>query len=85
MMRRRSHRANVMVRALFIALALGSAALEAGAAEPPTYEPSYRYRLRSQSCLKDEAQFGARCVRPCESGYRMEQQAGLPICRRSRS
>jgi len=63
------------------ALALGCAAV-AGAADPATYEASYRYRLKNESCLKDEAQFGARCAKPCNPGYRIEEQGATPVCRR---
>ncbi len=71
-------------RVLRITLALGCAAVASavGAAEPPTYEPSYRYRLRNETCLKDEAQFGARCAKQCRPGDRMEQQGAIPVCRR---
>jgi hypothetical protein len=71
-------------RVLSIGLALGLTAVAGAvsAAEPPTYEPSYRYRLRNEMCKKDEAQFGARCAQQCTPGYRMEQQAATPVCRR---
>ncbi len=71
-------------RAVTIALALGGSFIAGvvGAAEPPTYEPSYRYRLRNEMCRKDEAELGARCAKQCSPGYRMEQQGATPVCRR---
>ena len=71
-------------RLLRVAVTLGcvAAAGAAGAAEPPTYEPGYRYRLRTESCKKDEAELGARCAKQCQPGYRMEQQGVVPVCRR---
>lgn len=76
--------ANRTARVLSIGLALGFTAVAGavGAAEPPTYEPSYRYRLRNEMCKKDEAQFGAQCAKQCNPGYRMEQQGVTPVCRR---
>ena len=71
-------------RAMGIALALGGSVVAGAvsAAEPPTYEPSYRYRLRNEMCRKDEAELGARCAKQCNPGYRLEQQGVMPVCRR---
>ncbi len=81
---RRGPRVGKAARAMSIALALvGSVNTEmVGVGPPPTYRPSYRYRLRNEMCKKDEAELGARCAKQCSPSYRMEQQGATPVCRR---
>jgi len=45
------------------------------------YEPNHARRSRKQSCLRDEEEIGAYCVRSCRAGYAMLTDRHPPRCR----
>jgi hypothetical protein len=45
------------------------------------YEPSYRQRLRRESCARDEEPWGPNCVKKCEKGFALQTDTRPPRCR----
>ena len=50
-----------------------------------TYEPSSRQRLRAETCMKDEVDQGAYCVKRCDEGFKLEMNGKKPLCRAAKA
>lgn len=55
----------------------GTAAAQGG----PGYEPSYRQKLRAESCGKTETAEGPYCIKRCDPDFKLEMRATKPFCR----
>lgn len=77
--------AGIVAAAPWPALAQQKPAAEKSAQPSGTYydqyEPSRRQRTRRESCLRDEDEAGAFCVKRCDTGYRLVPGANPPRCR----
>lgn len=52
---------------------------------PSSYEPSSRQRLRAESCMKDEVDQGAMCVKRCDENFKLEANGRKFSCRATKS
>lgn len=48
--------------------------------EMPRYEPSQRLRTAIETCMRDEVQNGAYCVKKCQADFRIDLAARSPRC-----
>lgn len=67
------------VLALIALLGFGIAA-EVAYAEA-TYEPSYRARMRRESCMNDESEQGVYCVKNCQKDFVLQSANNRPVCK----
>jgi len=52
---------------------------------PSTYEPSSRQRLRAETCMKDEVEQGALCVKRCDENFKAEVNGKKMLCRATKA
>ena len=76
------HSWGVMIGVAGFLVTISQVAIAQGAS---TYEPSSRVRLRAETCMKDEVDQGAMCVKRCDPDFKLEENGKKLICRANKS